>query len=326
MVTYQPKPCSRTAPAILSVLGLVTTLGACSGDGWQVPANAVPASGADPDAAPAPAAAPAWLNSPAPDNGAGIWLGSLSRHDVVVNTASCLITEAGEIACVFYEAVPQVTLASDPIVGVYGIPPTATGGAHGTVRLADTSNMSGSGTLYAAPGDFLSDGNSTVAPFTITDGYLTDINGTSDDPNQKRLDLTISSLGEVSTLRATFDHYYYRERHGDINNDWIEGVYATFAIFNDPASLSIDADDSMFSQSAAGCVLSGRFDIIDSLYNAYAADLTMANCDGLTGDYTGLAFLNDFVYVNGTDNLLIAVFSETSFISGEARKYSRPLQ
>ena len=50
MVTYQPKPCSRTAPAILSVLGLVTTLGACSGDGWQVPANAVPASGADPDA------------------------------------------------------------------------------------------------------------------------------------------------------------------------------------------------------------------------------------------------------------------------------------
>jgi len=324
MLTRLPMHLSRTARVVFSVLALAATLEACSpGGGQSLPLS--PAQTPGPSQAQAPDPVPAWLNSPAPDNGAGIWAGSLSRQGTIVNTASCLITEAGEIACSLYEAEPSLVLASDDIVGVYGVPPTATGGAHGAVNLADISRLSGSGILYAAPGSVLSDGTSTTAPFTITDGYLTDIAGTEANPIQERLDLTISSLGEISTLEVYFDHYYFRERHGDFSTDWIEGVYATFAIFDNPASLSIDADGSLYSQSASGCVLSGHIGIIDWRYNGYAANLTMANCAGLAGEYTGLAFLNDFIYVNGTDNLRIAVFNDTSFIAGEARKYSRVL-
>lgn len=322
MLTRLPMHHSRTALGVLSVLALAATLEACSPDGGpSVTLSPTQAQAPTPPTAPDPS--PAWLSSPAPDNGAGIWGGSLSRRGTIVNTASCLITEGGEIACSLYEAVPSVVPTSDEIVGVYSVPPTAIGGAHGTVNLADISKLSGSGMLYAAPGSVLSNGTSTTAPFTITDGYLTDIPGTEANPIQKRLDLTISSLGEVSALQAYFDHYYFRERHGDFTTDWIEGVYATFALFDDPASLSIDADGSLYSQSASGCVMSGHIGIIDWPYNGYAVNLTMENCAGLAGEYTGLAFLNDFVWVNGTDNLRIAVFNDTSFIAGEARKYAR---
>jgi len=321
MDTLRPKPHSQTLPAVLAVLALAEMLEACSQGSTQIPASA----GSAPVPGPALAPRPASLNNPAPDNGAGIWLGKLSRRGEIVNTASCLIIEVGEIACVLYQDEPTIVLATDPVVGAYGIPQTATGGAHGNIDLADTSQLTGSGTLYAAPGSFLSDGMSTVAPFTITSGYLTDIAGTTDNPIQKRIDLTISSLGEVSALQAEFDHYYFRERHGDFSSDWIEGVYATFAIFDDPASLSIDADGSLFSQSSSGCVLSGDIGIIDWPYNGYAATVILETCAGLTGAYSGLAFLDDFSYVNGTDDLLIAVFNGTNFIAGKARKYQRVL-
>lgn len=310
---------TATAQAVSFMLALDAMLVACSPNSSQIAASPGPAGDSDP----APKAAS--LNSSPPDNGAGIWLGKLSRQGVIVNTVSCLITDAGEIACVLYEPVPSVTPKADENGDPYGVPPTATGGAHGTVHFTDTPNPSGSGTLYAAPGSFLSDGSSTAAPFTIADVDLTGIPGTEVNPTQKRLDLTISSLGEVSMLEAYFDHYYYRERHGDFSTDWIEGVYATFSIFDDHASLSIDADGSLYSQTASGCVLSGHIGIIDWHYNGYAASLTMENCRGLSGAYTGLAFLNDFLYVNGTDNLLVAVFNDTTFIAGEARKYTRVL-
>jgi len=81
----------------------------------------------------------------------------------------------------------------------------------------------------------------------------------------------------------------------------------------------------LFSQSASGCVLSGSIGIIDWPYNGYATSVTVDNCGGLNGEYSGLAFLEDFVYVNGTDDLLVAVFNDTNFISGKARKYDRVL-
>ena len=55
-------------------------------------------------------------------------------------------------------------------------------------------------------------------------------------------------------------------------------------------------------------------------YNAYTVDVTVSDCSGLNGAYDGLATLIDFAWVNGTDNLVIAVFNETTAIVGEAVK------
>ena len=55
-------------------------------------------------------------------------------------------------------------------------------------------------------------------------------------------------------------------------------------------------------------------------YNAYTVDLRVSDCPGLNGAYGGLATLIDFAWVNGTDNLVIAVFNETTAIVGEAVK------
>ena len=49
-------------------------------------------------------------------------------------------------------------------------------------------------------------------------------------------------------------------------------------------------------------------------------DVTLTECPGLNGAYGGLSTLIDFAWVNGTDNLVIAVFNETTAIVGEAVK------
>jgi hypothetical protein len=326
MPNYLPKPGQAdrgNAPGALAVLALAAAMVACSQGGS--PAPGAPARESAPEATldtgfdPVPEArAPQ-----APDNGAGIWYGTLSRGDVTDSPVSCLITEAGEISCLLYETGVPPVLLDDPILGRYAKPQPASGSALGTIELADTAALSGSGSLYAAPGQVLSDGISTVAPFTITAGSLR--NPTIDDPQfvMKNLDLTISSLGVESTLRATFDNSYFGilPAGGGIGIDRLQGEYLTFAIFDEAASLSIDADGSLFSQSASGCVLSGHVDLIDSRYNAYSAEATMASCSGLDGAYAGFAFMNEYSLDNGIDQLLIMLFNTAGFISGEARKY-----
>jgi hypothetical protein len=46
--------------------------------------------------------------------------------------------------------------------------------------------------------------------------------------------------------------------------------------------------------------------------------VTISNCPGLNGIYEGLATLTDFSWVNGTNDLAIAVFNETTAIVGQA--------
>jgi hypothetical protein len=183
---------------------------------------------------------------------------------------------------------------------------TVVGAVHGTIRAIDPNEISGSGRLYAAPGKVLADGVSAVADFTITGGALSDAN--------RVLELTISSLGELTTLSlSALDRYYY----GDSSLLGLSAVYPIFNVFGDPASLTIDADGALFSQAESGCVLSGLVAIIDPTLNLYAVDVAVSNCSTLNGKYEGLATVAEIPPDNAITRLKIAVFNDASFIAGD---------
>jgi hypothetical protein len=198
------------------------------------------------------------------------------------------------------------------------------GAIRGTVKVSTTSQATGSGKIYATPGNVLADGISSNADFTITGGRLRDYDGPPPHwllrlPNSV-LELTFTSLGEETSFYGEYDHYY-------VNSWWPLGVYSTFDIYGDPASLSADVNGDLFLQSASGCTGNGHIFNIDPnidphriVYNAYTVNLTVSDCTGFDGAYEGLATLLDFGWVNGTDNLLIAVFNDTNVIIGEAVK------
>jgi hypothetical protein len=218
----------------------------------------------------------------------------------------CLIVESGELAC-FLIGPPEELLSFDNTVAAL----------HGNVQISESTQGSGSGKIYATPGHVLADGSSRVADFTITGGSLKDEN--------TLIELTFTSLGEESTFYGFYDHYYKTEGQAFL---WpADGVYNDFDIYGDPASLTINQNGTLFLQTASGCAGNGQMFNIDPQqvrgqggYNAYTVDVTIDNCPGLNGVYEGLATLTDFSWVNGTDDLAIAVFSETTAIVGQAVK------
>jgi hypothetical protein len=175
-------------------------------------------------------------------------------------------------------------------------------GAQGTVQL-NGSQVTGTGTLYAAPGTTLPDG-STFAPLTITGT----ISGDS-------LDLTINAAGVSISLPTTFVASVY-DRGSALAT--VAGTYATFDIFGDPASFSVDANGVIFSQSAAGCVSNGQISIIDANFNAYDVTLDVTLCGALNGMYDGLGLTLDTNATN--DTFTLSVYTSQSVIIGHATK------
>jgi hypothetical protein len=226
----------------------------------------------------------------------------------------CLLVEAGELACVLTSTSDEA--AGDEAAGLFSDQNTV-GAVHGTLKVSSTSQASGSGKIYATPGNVLTDGTSVVADFTITGGSLSEQN--------RLLEFTFTSLGVQSTFNGFYDHYYATVGRAFV---WpADGVYTSFDIYGDPASLSIDPGGALFLQTESGCSGNGQMTNIDPEhirntpgYNAYTVDVTLSDCPGLNGAYDGLATLIDFAWVNGTDNLVIAVFNETTAIVGEAVK------
>ncbi|MGH9931964.1 MAG: hypothetical protein ACREA9_22420 [Pyrinomonadaceae bacterium] len=223
--------------------------------------------------------------APANQSASGIWNGTLSQGGAIVNDATCLVTEAKEAACILI----------DPANGAFA------GAAHGTVQVANVNQISGSGTAYAAPGYVLADGSSVVANFTISSGTVSERN---------TINLVLSSLGQSSTFSGTFDPIYDR----DSSLATVAGSYAAFDVYGDPASFSIDSNGALFSQSQSGCVGNGQVSIIDSRFNGYAVDVTVSNCPGLNGSYSGLAVTLDFAATN--DVFLFGVFNSLAAILG----------
>jgi hypothetical protein len=280
-------------PGLLPALALLAALYACTdSDGNEYTRANQPGS---PGSTPAPDSVP---------GSAGIWYGALRLDEEgpadATSDVICLVAATGELACVLLDA--RRTAAESLTAGVKG-------SMYGTVSFDSGNRASGSGTLYAAPGLVLADGASVVADFAITGGayvYESSLN--------RELRLDISSLGQTLRLSTTFDHYYLQS--GSLAT--VAMAYTSFDIFGDPASLSIDANGAVFSQSASGCVGNGQVRVLEPQLNGYAFDLTLGNCAGLDGEYLGLAAVTDFSWSNGTTNLLIAIFNTSNSIVGEA--------
>ena len=89
------------------------------------------------------------------------------------------------------------------------------GALRGSVTVASGNQIRGSGTSYAAPGRFLSDGVSTVATFAISSGTVSE---------RRRIDATFTSLGASGNLTATFDSIY--DRGSSLEN--VASAYSSF--------------------------------------------------------------------------------------------------
>lgn len=199
----------------------------------------------------------------------------------------CVVSEMMEVVCIITDAITDEILAS----------------AEATLQIANLTEVSGTGTLYAPPGSMLADGK-TVAPLTITAGTITEGN---------TLDLTVDGAGSTNVVSMAFDADYNR---GSALAT-VEAVYASIDIFGDVLSFVIDATGVITGQSA-NCVLNGQVSIIDANFNAYDVQLDASMCGGLDGMYDGLGITQDDV---GTDDVFIfAVSNALNAIAGVAIK------
>ena len=181
-------------------------------------------------------------------------------------------------------------------------------GANGTYTV-NGDQVTGTGDVYAAPGETLVDGSSTIAPLTISAGTVDE---------DTTLDLTIVSSGLSIAVTSDFDPTY--DRGADLAT--VADVYTTFDIFGDMSMFVIDAAGVISGQSVAGCVLSGQVSVIDAAANTYDVNLDVADvgtCGALVGDYNGLGTSQD---ENATDDAFIfAVFVDgVSMIAAQALK------
>lgn len=290
-----PTPTSKSA-AIVPALMLVATLAGCGGGSGG---SAPPPSGGGNPPPPPPPPPPQGANS----TGGGFWSGFQTQNGEFVRYVSCLLVESGELACEFADPDPaQPAETGDRVAAL-----------HGDVQFSPTGVPSGSGRIYALPGYFLADDSSTVAEFTISGGALTDHN--------TNIELTFASLGQETTIFGDYLGSYVEQHALRVPS----GVYANSDIFGVPAALTIDADGTLFLQTAAGCTGNGQ--VVNVLpnqvpgttgYNAFNVEVTLANCQELDGTYEGLA--NGYRLDEEIDYtaLWIRIFSETRAIVARA--------
>lgn len=205
-----------------------------------------------------------------------------------------------DIACVIAPNDEFVCVVTDLASGDF------TAGANGTVTVSG-SQVTGTGNLYAAPGETLADG-STIAPLTISLGTVAE---------SATLDFTAGATGLSIAVSSVYDTSF--DRGGDLAT--VAAVYTTFDIYGDMSSFDIDAAGVITGQAASGCVLSGQVSVIDATANVYDVNLVadVATCAGFGGNYDGLGTSQD---ENAVDDLFIfAVFVDGQLmIVAEATK------
>lgn len=289
------------ARLVASAIALIAAISGCGGSGGAGPASPPPSGGGNPPPPPPP---------PQPgangDTGGGIWSGVLTREGEILNYGMCLLVEAGELACFLVDPEAESLDYDETVASL-----------HGTVQISATTPASGSGSMYASPGQVLSDGTSVVADFTITSGALSNAN--------RQIELNLSMLGAETTFHGSYDYIY--ATLGDAFLWEPIGVFTGFEIHGDPASLTIYDDHTLFMQSASGCTGNGHLINIEPNhvsgtggYNAYTVDLTIEGCADLNGTYEGLATLVEFAFENGSDRLVMAMFNDTNAIVDDAWK------
>lgn len=75
------------------------------------------------------------------------------------------------------------------------------------------------------------------------------------------------------------------------------------------ATMTVDADGTLFGQFANGCTLTGHLTLMDADQNLYALQFAMEACDFdfWHGDYSGFAFLDDASGGENNEGLLIGL-------------------
>ena len=121
---------------------------------------------------------------------------------------------------------------------------------------------------------------------------------------------TITDADGIDTFSLTMDSIYNRPP-----NTTLEGVYSveaggiTFTIDTyDTAGNFTGSDDDI-----PACTYDGSQDAFDTTHNFYRLTVTVDNCAGFNGTYTGYAFNDDFSALNDNDSL-VWVIDDPTFI------------
>jgi len=209
----------------------------------------------------------------------------------------------GEIFCLVAETAEFVCATSDALDNVNGV-------AQGTLQITNSTQVSGSGTLYALPGLTLGNGT-TVAALSISAGTVSE---------GATLSFTVNAAGGTGTAAMTPDPDEDYARGSALTT--VAASYGMFDLFLDTASLAIDDMGVISGSSVALCALTGQVSIIDAAFNVYDVAFDVASCTGvsagLNGMYNGLGFTADDL---GMDDVFIfAVFDADGTIIVEAKK------
>ena len=155
----------------------------------------------------------------------------------------------------------------------------------------DGQSVTGSGTAFAPAGSTWLDGK-TVTTVSMT-GTL-----------RQRQSLS-GSWSSATGESGTFDLGYDAEYEKDSSLSLLTGLWIVYDDNLNPfATFTIDANGQFSAQNAAGCVSTGQISIIDSRFNVYNIQSTIANC-AIARNYTGLGALGSGV--NPDDIFLFTV-------------------
>lgn len=192
---------------------------------------------------------------PPPTNAGGVWEGSTFNDQAGVTFVTIgAVTENNGEARFFNDAGQQFVLS-----GISG-----SGG-----------DISATITAIATAGTSFIDGS------TISSGTLT---GTVVERTSIEGEWSLNT-GESGTLTLQYNEVY--ERGSDL--DRLVGFWSdSFGVI-----YSVEGTGGIFAQDGTGCVYDGESRIINASYNVYRVLLTVSNCPGVNGDYSGIGVLAD---------------------------------
>ena len=179
------------------------------------------------------------------------------------------------------------TLTSATLQTTYGVVGLIT--ESGTARFANTSSLaqyggqvsvnggsfSSAATAYAPYGGMFPNG-STVGPVSVS-GTFTE---------KGAMDGSYSGVGDAGTFYLIYSSLYDRPSSLALVSGIWKGSIEGYA-----NTLTIDSGGNIAGSSTSGCTYSGNVGIIDSSHNEYTLTLTIGNCGGRDGSYSGLAAL-----------------------------------
>ncbi len=209
------------------------------------------------------------------------------------NDVTCIVAPVGEFSC-------SITDTASGAIGA-----SASGMASVSV-----DQVTGTGWLYAAPGEVFADG-SALASLTISAGTVSET---------ASLDLTVDGTGVPIAVSTTFSDTF--DRGSSLAT--VAASYASFDIFGDASTFDVDAAGMISGTSAAGCTLLGQVSIIDAAVNAYDVMISVADggtgtCGVQDGEYHGLGITQDAAATD--DQFHVATFVDGgSSLVGDAVK------